>query len=236
MRSQLQQEGNCNINRNEDEENSNRRNGSGKANSSDGDSNDLLKSMQKEMDELKNAMKEKKDKNLDGMVKRTNSPFTIRVLEYPLPPKFCLPQLESFNDLRDPLNHITTFKMTLSLQQTTDEILCRSFPTTLKGATRVWFSKLTRLSIDDFKQLCNSFVRHFVGGQCQKRPADHLLIIWQGEGESLRSYVKRFNREVLEVDEVDNKVQLTTFKAMLKSKDFVVTLSKSPSIQWQRCY
>ena len=48
--------------------------------------------------------------------------------------------------------------------------------------------------------------------------------------------MKRFNREVLEVDEVDNKVQLTTFKAMLKSKDFVVTLSKSPSIQWQRCY
>ena len=91
MRSQLQQKGNRNTNKNEDEENSNRRNGSRRINLSNGDSNDYLKSMQKEMDELKNTMKEKTDKNLDGMVKRTNSPFTTRVLEYPLPPMFRLP-------------------------------------------------------------------------------------------------------------------------------------------------
>ena len=34
--------------------------------------------------------------------------------------------------------------------------------------------------------------------------------------------MKRFNREVLEVDEADDKVQLTMFKAGLKSKEFVV--------------
>ena len=66
------------------------------------------------MDEIKNAMREKTDKNLDA-VKRTDSPFTTRVLECPLPPKFRLPQLESFDGLWDPLDHITTFKMTLSL-------------------------------------------------------------------------------------------------------------------------
>ena len=103
------------------------------------------------MDELKNVMKEKTDKNLDGMVKSTDSPFTARVLEYPLPPKFCLPQLESFDDLKNPLDQITTFKMILNLQQTPDEILCRSFPSTLKGAAKVWFNKLTRSYIDDFE-------------------------------------------------------------------------------------
>ena len=86
------------------------------------------------MDELKNAMKEKTTKNLDRMVKRTNSPFTTKVMECPLPPKFRLPQLESYDDLKDSLDHITTFKMTLSLQQTTDEIVCQSFPMILKGA------------------------------------------------------------------------------------------------------
>ena len=40
--------------------------------------------------------------------------------------------------------------------------------------------------------------------------------------------MKRFNREVLEVDEVEDKVQLTTFKAGLKSKEFVVALATSP--------
>ena len=115
MRVQLLQEENRDVNRNEDEENSNKRDGLRRADPLDGASNDLLKSMRREMDELKNAMKEKTDKNLDVMVKRAGSPFTLKVLECPLPPKFCLPQLESFNGLRDPLDHITTFKMTLSL-------------------------------------------------------------------------------------------------------------------------
>ena len=34
--------------------------------------------------------------------------------------------------------------------------------------------------------------------------------------------------EVLEVDKVEDKVQLITFKAGLKSKEFVVTFTKSP--------
>ena len=59
-------------------------------------SDDLLRSMRKEMDELKSAMKEKTAKNLDGMVKRTDSPFTTKVLECPLPVKFYILQLESF--------------------------------------------------------------------------------------------------------------------------------------------
>lgn len=88
--------------------------------------------MRKEMDELKNAMKEKTNKNLDRRVERTDSLFTSKVLECPLLLKFCLPQLELFIGLRDPLDYITTFKMTLSLQQTPDEILCKSFLTTLK--------------------------------------------------------------------------------------------------------
>ena len=88
--------------------------------------------MRKEIDELKNAMKEKTNKNLDRKVERTDSLFTSKVLECPLLLNFCLPQLELFIGLRDPLDYITTFKMTLSLQQTPDEILCKSFLTILK--------------------------------------------------------------------------------------------------------
>ena len=55
-----------------------------------------------------------------------------------------------------------------------------------------------------------------------------MLTIRQGEKETLRSYVKRFTRETLEVDEADDKVQLTTFKVGLKFREFVVALAKSP--------
>ena len=52
---------------------------------------DPLKEMRKEMDELRNAIKEKIDQSLDRMVRRTDSPFTMVVLVCPVPLKFCLP-------------------------------------------------------------------------------------------------------------------------------------------------
>ncbi|XP_030970864.1 uncharacterized protein LOC115991296 [Quercus lobata] len=137
------------------------------------------------------------------MVRATNSPFTAAVLGCPVPLKFRLPQLEPFEGLKDPQYHVNTFKTTLGLQQPLGEILCRSFPTTLKGAPREW-------------------------RQRPKRPVDYLLTIRQGEKETLRSYVKQFTRETLEVDEVDDKVQLTTFKAGLRSRDLVTSLAKNP--------
>ena len=73
------------------------------------------------------------------------------ILECPLPSKFRLPQLEPFNELKDLLDHLNTFKMTLSLQQPLDKILCCSFPTTLKGAAWEWFTKLPTSSIDSFE-------------------------------------------------------------------------------------
>ena len=66
----------------------------------------MLCNMKREMDELRNAVKDRAIENLDGMIWRTNSPFTTEVLNHPLPPKFCLPQLESFDSSRDPLDHI----------------------------------------------------------------------------------------------------------------------------------
>ena len=180
------------------------------------------------MDELRNALKEKTDRSVDKMVRATDSPFTTAVLECPVPSKFRLPQLEPFDGLKDPQDHLNTFRTTLGLQQPPDEILCRSFPTTLKVAAREWFTKLPNSSIDNFEQLSNAFLRHFIGGQHPKRPADYLLTVKQGEKETLRSYVKRFTRETLEVDEANDKVQLTTFKAGLRSRDLVASLAKNP--------
>ena len=124
------------TNKNNDED-SHRRDDYRRPNSSDEANLDFLRDMRKEMDELRNAMREKTGQNLDGMVRRMDSPFTTKVLKCPLPPKFRLPQLESFDGLKDPLDHITTFETTLSLQQPPNEILCCSFPTTLKGVVRV---------------------------------------------------------------------------------------------------
>ena len=71
--------------------------------------------MRKEMDELRNAIKGKTDQSLDRMVRAIDSPFTTAVLECPVPFKFWLPQLEPFDGLKDPQDHLNTFKTTLDL-------------------------------------------------------------------------------------------------------------------------
>lgn len=45
----------------------------------------MMKSLRREWDEVKNAMKGKTAMNLNGMLKQTDSPFTASVLECPLP-------------------------------------------------------------------------------------------------------------------------------------------------------
>ena len=79
------------VNQNEEESNS-------QANRRDRTSGDdstkvenKLHDMRNEMDELKSAMKDKGRENLDGMIRRTDSPFTTEVLNRPLPLKFRLP-------------------------------------------------------------------------------------------------------------------------------------------------
>ena len=84
------------------------------------------------------------------------------------------------------------------------------------------------MSVDRFEQLSNAFLRHSIGGQHPKRPTDHLLTIRYREKETLRSYVKRFTRETLEVDKADDKVQLMTFKVGLRSRDLMASLAKNP--------
>ena len=111
------------------------------------------------MDKMKDALKGKPTKKLDGMIKRTNSPFTSEVLECPFPQKFRLLQLESYDGHIDPLDNIESFKTLLNLQRTPNEVMCRYFSKTLEGAIQVWFSKLKSSLIANFEQLSDAFVQ-----------------------------------------------------------------------------
>ena len=139
----------------------------------------MMKNMRKELDKVKIAMKDKTTINPDGIIKRIDSPFTASVLECPLPHRFHLPQLEVYDSTKDPLNHKGAFKTILSLQQTLDEVICKTFPATLRGVARVWLSKLPTVFIVNFDQLSDSFVHHFIRGQCHKRPTSYLLTVKQ---------------------------------------------------------
>ena len=140
---------------------------------------------------------------------------------HPLPPKFKMPSLDSYDGTREPFDHIATFKTTMHLQEVPDEITCRAFPTTLKGPARVWFSKIPSNIVSSFEELSKLFVKNFIGGQRHKRSLSSLLTIKQGENESLWSFITPFNWEALTVDEMDDKLLLATFHNGVNSDLFI---------------
>ena len=165
--------------------------------------------------------------DLDDLVHRIDSPFTASVTSFTFPPKFRIPQVESYNESKDPLDHLESFKTLMHLQEVADEIMCRAFPTTLKGPTRVWFSRLTLNSIGTIKELSAQFASHFIGGHRYKKSITCLMSIKQREGETLRSYIACFNKEALSIDEADDKILVATFMNRLRKGKFMFSLYKN---------
>ena len=138
-----------------------------------------------QMEVMMNTFKGRVSSDLDDLVNGTDSTFTASVNSFPLPHKFCMPYIDNYDEVKDPLDHLETFKTLMHLQGVADEIMCRAFPTMLKGATRIWFSRLTPNSINTFKELSAQFTTHFIRGHRYKKSMTCLMSIRQQKDESL---------------------------------------------------
>ena len=101
--------------------------------------------LEREMDQMRKAMDEMRENMrranpVEDLVHRIDSPFTASINGHPLPSKFKMPSLDSYDGMRGPFDHITTFKTTMHLQGVLYEIMCKAFPTTLKGPARSYFN------------------------------------------------------------------------------------------------
>ena len=186
-----------------------------------------IQAMKEQIEVMMNGHKGRVSSDLDNLVNRTDSPFTAAVNSFPLPHKFRMPHIDSYNGVKDPLDHLETFKTLMHLQGVVDEIMCRAFPTTLKGAARIWFSRLTPNSVSTFKELRAQFTAHFIGGYRYKKSTTCLMSIKQRENETLRSYISRFNKEALLIDEVDDKILVVAFTNGLQKDKFLFSLYKN---------
>ena len=179
------------------------------------------------MDFIMNAFKGRVSSDLDDFIYKIDSPFTEPVTSFPLPPKFRMPQVESYDGSKDPLDHLESFKTLMHLQGVADKIMCRAFPTMLKGLARVWFSRLTPNSISTFKKLSAQFASHFIGGHRYKKSTTCLMNIRQREDKTLRSYITHLNKKALSIDEVDDKILVAAFTNGLRKGKFLFSLYKN---------
>ena len=174
-----------------------------------------FKSLQQELSRVKEVVRGRAPDTMDTLVQQTESPFTAEVLHFPLPVKFRMPQVEAFDGIKDPVDHLNTYKSQMELHGYQDPVRCRAFAITLKGPALAWFNRLPPSSISSFRELSIAFVSHFIEARMYRKPSYHLLTIKQNSQESLRSYVQRFNAESLKVDIPDEKFAITAFIAGL---------------------
>ena len=71
--------------------------------------------MKEQIEVIMNALKGRVSSDLDDLVNKTDSPFTPSINSFPLPQKFCMPQIESCDGVKDPLDHLETFKTMMRL-------------------------------------------------------------------------------------------------------------------------
>ena len=139
------------------------------------------------------------------------SPFSVAILTAPRTDKVKALHIESYDGSGDPDDHLATYKYLMYAQSVDDATWCKYFPATLKGIAQKWFSSLPDHCINNFTELSMVFSHHFMANKQEKKTSMHLGKIIQGQNETLRSYVKRFNLEMLQIPGLPEGVAFDNF-------------------------
>jgi len=85
------------------------------------------------------------------------SPFVEAIMELPLLSTWNNLMFDKYDGTTDPDEHVDAYLTQVSLYTTKDTLLCRVFPTSLKGVSLSWFTRLPARSIDCFDTLATRF-------------------------------------------------------------------------------
>ena len=121
-----------------------------------------------------------------------SSHFTKQIRDKPLLTRFKMPHMDPYDGMVDLVDHAHVLRDILGIQQVSDAILCRVFPTTLRGAIRVCLFGFAWSSISSLKELSQAFCSHYVSRRKRVRDSNYLMTLYQWIDESLRSYVQWF--------------------------------------------
>ena len=87
------------------------------------------------MDHQLEALKVKSERPYEKDFNMT-PPFTSKIMDEAIPPRFKMPQTKLYDDSANPLDHLEAFKALILLHGANDGTLYRAFPATLRKAAR----------------------------------------------------------------------------------------------------
>ena len=124
----------------------------------------------------------------------------VNIFDYDPPHGFSIPSFAMYDGSSDPYDHMLHFNQAMILNAEDDRLLCKVFPTSLKGSALAWFHKLMRGSINSFGELWVAFVSQYLCSVRQKGNISSLQAILKREDESIRDFTCRFGQAVQQID------------------------------------
>ncbi|XP_077237337.1 uncharacterized protein LOC143879016 [Tasmannia lanceolata] len=146
--------------------------------------------------------------------------FTDKVMDVPAPRGFKMLTVLQYDGTTNTVDHLETFRTMMLLHSASDGFLCRAFPTTLTGAARDWYSMIKPNSISNFEDFGDDLVRHFMSSRRPRKTTASPMAFRHEDNEPLKTFVSRFNREALQVPNLDPSVAVNALLKGSKSNDF----------------
>ncbi|GKV51647.1 hypothetical protein SLEP1_g58282 [Rubroshorea leprosula] len=153
-------------------------------------------------------------------------PLNTNITLEPYPAGFKIPQLETYDGTKDPDDHLHAFYSCMHAQNASDALMCKIFPSTLRGNARTWYYSLPPRSISSYTEMASAFATKFSSRRLIRKTASELMRVKQRDGESLKNYMSRFNDAVLEVSSFDQAVGIAAVISGLKHDRFRDNLIK----------
>ncbi|GKV49566.1 hypothetical protein SLEP1_g56308 [Rubroshorea leprosula] len=157
-------------------------------------------------------------------------PLNTNITLEPYPVGFKIPQLETYDGMKDPDDHLHAFYSCMQAQNASDALMCKIFPSTLRGNARTWYYSLPPRSISSYTEMTSAFTTKFSSRRLIRKTTSELMTVKQKDGESLKNYMSRFNDAVLEVSSFDQAVGIAAVISDLKHDRFRDSLIKHAAI------
>ena len=127
-----------------------------------------------------------------------------------------MPKIKPYDGTTDPDDHLTNFLWNVRTVTLDQRLFCIFFATTLAGSARYWFENLPPGSIHDFDDLSDNFTTSFIQHRKFTNDAKTIMGCRQREGEGVREFVARFNKESQAIPYRDEGMMVAAFTYALR--------------------